>query len=514
MRRLIRGLRGAEVKEDMKRLLILALACVLLAGCMPLTSELHSIDQPVDMPRPTAQDIDPAIGDAVAAQEVEAALYYPSDALQELVPVNTALTVYASESLTRRLVEALLAGPGVDGARRVAPEGTAVRGVWRSGDTAVVDLSVDARSMDNPRQMFLMRAAIARTLCGVGGIRYVDVLVAGRAESPLSVPFGAVGVSGETVLTEWTQAQAEAERAGADDFSIERTAVLYVPARDTTLIIPRARRLTFARGDYLTPLLDALSDAGGLDPVLGAILPDTESPVKTEIVSLEDGRRVARLYFGGNLSAILEKAHLSAWQMYASLTCTLTGFIPALDGIQVYVGEGQLTRVATPDGERDLGDGVMTRTLFEHAIGTLETIYMTAKDGTLRPLSRSVSPEDAVSPRMLLAPLFDGPAAWESGVSRVIPDGLSPDDLLGIRVENGEAVLNFSAAFYARCQRLTAQQERNLVYAVVNTITGRDDVTAVRFQIEGATVDTLVHEISLLGPLVRNPGLISAAPQS
>ena len=109
----------------------------------------------------------------------------------------------------------------------------------------------------------------------------------------------------------------------------------------------------------------------------------------------------------------------------------------------------------------------------------------------------------------MLAFLFDEPRLWETDVSRAVPDGLSVDDLLGIRVEDGEATLNLSAAFYAGCQRLNSQQERNLVFALVNTLTEHADVGAVRFQIEGERVDILVHDISLLAPLVRNPGIIS-----
>ena len=241
------------------------------------------------------------------------------------------------------------------------------------------------------------------------------------------------------------------------------------------------------------------------------MLPDADGTLITgaEIATLSDGRRVARLTFDGNLSAILERGRLSAWQMYAALTCTLTGFLPEIDGIQVYVGSGQLTRVESPDGEIALEGGVMPRALFERTIGRLETIYMTAADGSLRPLSRAMAQEDALSPRMLLALLFGEPQEWEAGVSRVVPDGLTAGDLLGIRIENGEATLNVSAAFYAGCQRLNSQQERNLIFALVNTLTERPAVRSVRFQVEGEQVDVLVHEISLLGPLLRNPGLIS-----
>ena len=496
----------------MKRTAVLALVlCLLLSGCAPLTARLNPIDAQVSLPLPEADTPAPAVGDTIAPGEVDVTLYFPSADAQALVPMRTTLALAEGEPLPRRLVQALLSDSAANGARRAAPEGTAALSVRQFGDIAVADLSIDARGVENDRQLFLMRAAIARTLCGVNGIRTVDVLIAGRAESPFVLPCGAGDA--DSLSAGYAQALAEDRRVGGESFTVRRTAVLYYPARDGLSLVPQARGVSVGADDLITPLLAALADGTGLDPALRPALPDTDSPFVTgaEIVTLENGRRVARLVFDGNLSAILERARLNAWQLFASITCTLTGFIPALDGIQVYVGAGQLARLESPEGGIALENGVLTRAQFERMTASLETIYMTARDGSLRALGRAMAPEDAASPRMVLALLFGEPEAWEEDVSRVIPDGLSADDILGIRVADGEAVLNLSGAFYARCQRLTPQQERNLIYALVNTLTERPDVNAVRFQFEGETIPSLAHDISLLGPLMRNPGLISRA---
>jgi len=79
---------------------------------------------------------------------------------------------------------------------------------------------------------------------------------------------------------------------------------------------------------------------------------------------------------------------------------------------------------------------------------------------------------------------------------------------LGVRLLDNMAFVNLSSNMYRCCQSLTAQQERNLIYAIVNTLTSLKRITAVQFQVEGETVDTLVSEIFLRGPLIRNPGLI------
>lgn len=496
----------------MKRTAALSLIiCLLLTGCVPLYSELRPVDSQYEMPTPQEEPAAPAIGDEIAPRNVSAMLYYPSADGQELYPEATLLTVEPGKSLPLCLVERLLNNYPATDAQRVAPEGTSVLSVRQSGDTVVVDLSLEARAIDSPRQMFLMRAAIVNTLCGMDGVSNVDVLISGRALPIMALPCGAGQASTASISVQWSQALSESELASEGAAYIGRVAVLYHPVRGSRLIVPEARQIIVEEGDVLSALLDAMAYDDDLDPALRPILPDSDATLinAAELVTLPDGRRVARLAFDGNLSAILDRARMNAWQMYASLTCTLTSFLPDLDGMQVYVGDGQLTRVDSPEGEITLDNGVMHRAMFERTIGRLETIYMTASDGSLKPLGRAMRPEDAQSPRMLLALLFEEPHPWEEDTSRVVPDGLSIDDLLGVRVENDVATLNFSASFYAGCQRLNIQQERNLVYALVNTLTEHPAVRAVRIQIEGEALEKLVHEISLLAPLLRNPGIIS-----
>ena len=116
--------------------------------------------------------------------------------------------------------------------------------------------------------------------------------------------------------------------------------------------------------------------------------------------------------------------------------------------------------------------------------------------------------QSAYSPRALLGELFRGVQPWETNAARVMPDGVSLDDVLGVRLEGDEAIINFSSNFYRCCQMLNEQQERNLIYAIVNTLTELPSVNAVRFQIEGEAVDHLVNGIFLRGALMRNIGII------
>ena len=485
---------------------IAALLCALLTGCMPFAAELTSVDGNYHI-ETVAETVEPAVGDWAADWQTEATLYYPAQNQLALVETRRTLEVGARQTLEERLIEALLDEDVPAGARSAAPEGTALLSVRRSGDAAVVDLSAEAAAVENGQQLFFMRAAIARTLCAACNLDAVDVLIDGRAASFSTLPQGALNCDETPAASVFMQLSADEELAASGgDSSAERRAVLYAVTADGRRLEPYARTLTIKNGDCLSALIAALAE-DTKDAYLPAPLPAETPLVKdARLVDLPDGRRVARLTLTGSLIPTE-----SEWMTCGALTCTLTSFIPALDGVQIYIGEGQLVRLDSPSGEVTFEDGVLTRAMFETAIGRTVTIYMTAENGSLRALTRAMAAEDVLSPRMTIAELFGEPRAWETGALRVVPDGLSIDDLLGVRIENGEAVLNFSARFYAGCQRLSEQQERNLVYALVNTLTERPDVNAVRFQFEGQAADRLVSSISLISPLMRNPGLIEGA---
>lgn len=493
---------------------LLAMVCALmLAGCMPLSVNLQRADQPVVLPRPSEQPSAPAVGDGIPAVSQYVDLYLVSDDRQHLVPVSRAVTVGAGQSLPYETMLALLRAGDAADTYSPFPEDTRLLGMERSGNVAVVDLSIEARSVRSGQQMMWMRQSAAATLIGLDGIEQVNLLIAGRSESPFDVPMGAEGIAKEDLAGVWAHLTADQElyaRIGNDVSPIERTAILYYAARDGQYIAPVARSVRITGSDPVTPLIEALTVPPGEAGCLRSPFP-TGVPVLTaepEIVETAGGRRMVRLAFDPSLIATLEREGLSAWQLYASLTYTLTGFLPDVDGLIVRLGDGQLMRTERNGQEIILSDGEMTRSTYPDAVCRLSVVYLSSSDGGLMKLHRPMDQVSAVSPRALLGEVFEGPAGWEEGAARVLPDGVSIDDVLGIRIADGEATVNLSSNLYKCCQSLTAQQEKALIYSMVNTLTELPSVSSVRFQVEGETVDYLVGSIYLRGALLRNPGMI------
>ena len=498
----------------MKKTMIMIWALVVmtaLSGCMPLSVDLQRADQPVSLPSPADAETESAVGDSQSAISYYVPLYFVSDDRQ-LVSFKRAITVQPGQSLPEQALLALLRADDAPGADSPFPEGTRLLTIERSGGAAVVDLSIEARNAPTDEDLMRMREVIAATLIGLDGIETVNVLIAGREEGLFSLPAGAISSVHEDLTAEWTRLLAEAElisRAEGESASVERNVILYYPTRDGNYIAPVASQVRVTAGDFITPVINALMSRPEDQCLLAAIPAGGQAlAAKPEMVASADGRNLLKLSFDPSLISMLEREGLSGWQFCAALTYTLTGFVPGADGLILMLGDGQLTHVERGGAEVSFTGGEMTRSDYPDALCRLAKVYLSAQAGGLTEVCRAMEPLSAVSPRALLQELFRGPAAWETGAARVMPDGVSIDDVLGVRIAGGEAVVNLSSNFYRCCQSLTPQQEQNLIYAIVNTLTSLTTVSSVRFQVEGEAADYLVSTIYLRGPLLRNPGII------
>ena len=113
----------------------------------------------------------------------------------------------------------------------------------------------------------------------------------------------------------------------------------------------------------------------------------------------------------------------------------------------------------------------------------------------------------AISPKQILSEMIRAGNPGD-GLTGVFPEGLLPEDILGVEVEDQVAVVNLSGAFYSRCQSLDSAGERRLVYAMINALTELDGIRAVRFIVEGQSIDAMVQSICLKTALLPDPGLV------
>ena len=176
-----------------------------------------------------------------------------------------------------------------------------------------------------------------------------------------------------------------------------------------------------------------------------------------------------------------------------------------------YAGIGSgISEDTGDDGTGPYGTGVLaaqsvTKTAWSEPRRPV-TVYYQDEDGCLVPMTRWIQPQLGIA-RAAVSLAVDSPLTREEtayyGVYPVIPEGTG---ILGIDIRNGTAVIDFSRDLL---NYGTAWSERNIIAAVVYTLTEFDTVDKVRILINGYPVGVLKYGTDLSEPLGREDMMIN-----
>lgn len=486
--------------------LLLAI-CLLLPACSSRdVSNKEDIEallpSPPDMPEQQIQ------GDNSAIVSREVTLYFASEDTKELTTVRRNVQADSDGNLpravTRELLEALPSNESqvISGARATLED------VELSCGIATVRLGIDASVGRDDINYLLLCSAIANTLLDLDEIEAVNILTGNRSIPVCTLPTGVFTKQYDNIPAIYAQILSEHDRF--PNAPLTRSAYLYFPAIGGLYLLCEVRELSFSDDDYLSVLIDALCEGS-----LSHSCCETAVPSNLELLEGEstltitpDGERVLELPLNPVIPNYLALTGKQDWQLYGSLVLTLTSFLPDLDAVRISVDGTAVTECEMGNRRISFPDGRMQRVDFTSLIGSNAWLYFASNTGGLLRQECALSQAQAVSARSVLGTLITLRDSGSTGTFPIIPDGTGSEDVLGVSLDGKTANVNLSANFYALCQSLDAQQERQLIYAMVNTLTELDSIGEVRFLVEGRQVDTLVGDIYLRAPLLPDPGLV------
>lgn len=390
-----------------------------------------------------------------------------------------------------------------------------------SGDTATVNLAAGALTLSN-QERYLVARAIANTLTQWDDIRYVNLLINGRQpglDTAATLPLGSLSKTTDGDIASLWDA---VNRAGSgQDQPFSALATLYYPlsagrgiAAETRLLSAPGRSLAQMAGS----LLQALSQPATSLPGAPAV-PDLSLLLSQEPVIEETGGtsgRVVHLAFHERLNEELIAAGIPRSVMMASLTYTLTTFLPYTAGITVKIGSEQITAVVPAGLYEGAGEqllfpgGLMQRTQFARFLLDYITLYFANAQGSLSATRRPIPHYQTHNPRFLMNQLMAGPGSADSlsGLSPVLPESLKDADLIGISQQDDTMLVHFSEVLSDLIAGYSQQQELALVYAMVNTLTNKPGAAQVCFFVDGAQEGVFAQAIDIAGLFLRNEGMI------
>lgn len=512
-----------------KRIAPLLALCMLLTGCMASMPEERL---PSGQSLPTFPPGPPApVGDSQMERNSTVGLFVPDpNTLKLTLRPYQNIVLEPGQSRPEAAVEALL--------RVINEENLFYRGtqplrlaqvsnaVETSGELATVNLHTSAQMLRD-EALFALRVAITNTLTALPEINYVNVLIDGRdigLDFEGTLPTGVLSnyPSGD-VNTLWGQMDMQREAVGEE---LQKTAALYYVSADGTSLLSEVRNITFPERDmarYAKNLLEEMTVLAN-DNALRIVVPPVDLFFERDpIYARPEGYPVGyiHLYMHEEIDNQLLSLGSTRAMLMSSICYTLTSFIPQLEGVYFYIGGELVTQVTMMDGNEWFHkEGLMTRADLAGVVADMCTVYFPVASGDyLRAVSRSIPQRHKTQPRALIRELMNPPTNGSLGPA--LPEGTTDADVLGIQIVGDTALINFSTAFAEACRNMppdkVSSQRRNMIYAIVNTLTELDGVSRVRFYFNGVQdainsyddpTDLTSPKVTTYGEFLRNIGLV------
>lgn len=492
------------------RLLALLLLAVLSLSACSHGTQVSSEDAAIILPEPETSEISAVYGDSDRSEPEDVTIYYVSDGRYALTSVTSSINVDSDEDLIGNVLSELF-NASAGAMPHSAASGAHLLSYEYSCGTVTVNLSIDSMLYQNEIEGQLFIASIVNTLLDIEGVDAVNILVGDRSISMCQLPAGVYTAANENIPASYAQLESEAERflSGESD-AVSRNALLYFPSENGEYMLPEIREIEFCSQDYIPMLIDALKEGPLTESASVSSIPESAELFNAE-PSLEvtaTGERIIQLDFNSLMLNYLAFAGLEEWELYGSIVLTLTSFLPEIDAVCIMIDGSKLESCRLPDRILQLEGGLMRRSDFSARIGSAARFCFANEAGSLSWKRCALSQLGATSPKRLLSGLIRTQPG-QPGLSSVFPEGVNPEDILGVQVSERIASVNLSANFYARCQSLDAARERRLIYAMVNTLAELKNIGAVKFYVEGRSIDTLCGGIYLKTALLPDPGLMA-----
>lgn len=431
---------------------------------------------------------------------VDAQLYFPNQSRTKLVVEPRHLELMQGEQAAAAIVRAMLQGPETPDLRPIG-SGLTFDRVEVTTEVINVYLIQNPEVYTTNAELTSGKLALATTLIDYSGVRCVNVLIDGMQtafEDPatgLSVPTGAL--TRTTDLVE--ELNVMEQKAAAQNTDLY--AVLYFLDPGESYLLPEMRRVMFPREeDTLAALVAQLQQGPDNSYNYQPVLDPTIVLLSHSLVENGDGTLTARLVF--NRSPVLYANNYENGERLAlgALAYTICDFIPDVSAVEIRSRLSPRESVLCHPAE------------YADLLGCRVQICLpnTPSGVTMTTVERVLPQAAAADPRAVLQAVFDGPVGTDSrDVWPAIPEGISSGDVLDVYVAGDVLVVNFRERVAEILQSVAEEDERTMIFALVNTLTSFENVRRVLFLVEGQRRDYLGSEtVCILDPLMKNPGIV------
>lgn len=496
-----------------KKLLVFLLGIsLLLSGCSsPVKKEANHVTLP-----PAKAVYQAPVGDENRSSVYHVLLYLQNRSSGLLEATAATLSVPSGTHPAQAAIERLLSFTGNDTLKPLSEDASfqlsQETGFEKTGNTLTLNFDANMLSL-SPADMLGVFRAITNTACQFGDIKYVNFLIAGLSpgkDLAASLPLGACTAGGGF----------RNSFAQREDGFINTTASIYYPAALGKGVLCESREVSMDTSE-LSLMAQSLLDTISSTPLTLSGLPDVPSlnsllQKHIEVEQASDGRgKVLHLYFLQEFNAAMIEAGIPRSSMMASITLTLTTFLPNVSAIKVNIGEEEVwtlspTQIKKLSGQTmHFEQGQMSRLVFTPFLLENHIIFL-AQGDHLQAVTKATPITANFSARTLFDLLLEGGDSTEiaQGLLSPLPGSIRSSDMVGYALENDVALINLSQDFLDAVNALPLREAQMCVYSMVNTLCMLPSVNRARFYVLGSQVEQLENGLYFAGEFLYNPQII------
>lgn len=494
-------------KRGLALLIVLIMCMGFVSGCTSEDSYTPALEPSRDEPPKQGEE-------TLAKGEFEATLYFVSEDGTRLTAEKRQVRCEEGESMALCTVRELMAGPDNMSLSRSVPSRLKLDKVEKSMSICNVYLSGGFPAQES--DWLTVRLAIAATLSDTLDIEAVNVYYNGKEQGYNSHAIGEARYGGESI--DFYKSDMEEKyggRGGSDEAAryISQYVTLYFTNAEKTLIAAHSVELSVSSEatvmDLVTVLTTKLaagvSGEDALEPVLPADFALARSP-EISVIG-DDGREDATLsLYAPKVIDLTIKKPGGAYDeqlVSAALTLTITGYLPGISGIRLYVEDENGERTQLFEEEEYL-----SRDMYSDMLGTSVSVdYPDENASMLRREDKIVPSNEEYDLTARIYTLIEAQRTSGLGFAP-----LDKEDVERVYLADGVAVIEWKAGSMDKLRDATAavddRRELLIIYSFVNTLTEIPYIKKVWMSECGEKLGT-VKNIYLGNALLRNPGLIS-----
>ena len=413
-------------------------------------------------------------------------LYFLSHEYDRLVAETRVIEIEYGKNYSQQIITELLNGPEDTSLRPIISDCTLDK-VESLYNVENVYISSSVEHMESTYYTFALAAANA--LYNFSGKAYVNLYVNGKPLSYEGNPVGCVSYN-QGIVADENSALIQ------KNISKSYNAALYFLDESGEFLVPEIRNIDFKTEDYAKTIVDELLNGPQTMYYCKQSVNESLSVVgDTAVRENEDGTRILVINLNKSLNLLSSQDKKTS---VGAIVYSVLGFMPNIDGIKF-----------TANG-KDFEENIYTKNDFADMLGNEITLYFANEAGiVLSGVNRTVLQSRAGLPQTILEELIKGPQKGEGdNLVAVFPEGVDEYDINQVYIAGDIAVVNFSSGILSRTQEMTEEQEKIMIYSVVDSLTNLQGIKSVQFLIDGNVTDNLCGYIDISDPILKNPGII------